>query len=308
MSVPTLDKLRSLPQPEGAQAYDPNVMLTISKAAALTGVPEHTLRAWERRYDLISTSRTASGYRVYDEAAIARIRTMRALVEAGWAPRDAAVEATRATASDDAGDVQRLLAAAADLDADTVAAVVDAQLARGPFETVVDEWLMPALVRLGRAWAESTVSVAGEHLVSTVVMRRLAATYEAAGNPSGPAVVIGSPPGVDHELGLLAFATAARRAGVHTVYLGAQVPAESWRLAVEKVGALAAVSSLHRRRDARRLVPVVDALADVRGLRLWAGGRHQDAAPPPFRPLGHSIAAAAARLAGRRSGPAATLG
>lgn len=280
-------------------------MLTIKKAAALTGVPEHTLRAWERRYDLISTSRTASGYRVYDEAAIARIRQMHDLVKAGWAPRDAAVEAARSVRGfTDPADSARLLAAAADLDGDAVERILDEQFARDSFETVVDEWLMPALVRLGRAWADQDVSVAGEHLVSNVIMRRLATAYESAGAPphGGPVVVIGAPPGVEHELSLLAFATAARRAGVQTVYLGGQVPADAWRLAVRKVGASGAVTSLHRRRDAARLDPVVDALADVPGLGLWAGGRHQDLAPAPFRPLGHSIAAAAALLAGRRPG------
>lgn len=277
-------------------------MLTISKAAALTGVPEHTLRAWERRYDVVRPSRTSSGYRVYDEAAIARIRTMQSLVAAGWAPRDAAAEAARTTTGD-AEDIQRLLTAAADLDAAAITEVVDVRFSREPFESMVDGWLMPALAHLGRAWADSSVSVAGEHLVSTVVMRRLAAAYEAAGNPSGGAVVIGCPPGVDHELGLFAFATAARRAGVHTVYLGAQVPAEAWRLVVAKVGARAVVTALHRRRDADRLVPVVDALADVPGIDLWVGGHHQGHAPVPFLPLGHSITAAARRV-GARSGSA----
>lgn len=280
-------------------------MVTIKKAAELTGVAEHTLRAWERRYGAVSAARTASGYRDYDEDDLDRIRAMRDLVEAGWAPRDAAVEAKRAaSAPGAAADTADLLTAAADLDEAGVARLVDAEFARDTFETVVDGWLMPTLVLLGRAWADGRVSVAGEHLVSSVVRTRLAAAYEAAaGSTDGPPVVIGAPPGVDHELGLLAFAAAARRAGIHTVYLGAQVPPKAWRDAVEKVGARGAVSSLHRRADVARLVPVADALAGVSRIELWVGGRHQQRAPEPFRPLGHSIAAASARLAHRRSAP-----
>lgn len=277
-------------------------MVTIKQAARLTGVPEYTLRAWERRYGLVAPSRTPSGYRLYDDAALARIQVMSDLVRSGWSAREAAAESVRRSgppvlfapvARDD------LVAAAADLDADAVSRVLDEQFARGSFETVVDEWLMPAMTRLGQAWARGEVTVAGEHLVSTVVMRRLAAAYEAAARPaSGPAVLVGAPPGVDHELGLLAFATAARRAGVATLYLGAQVPAQAWRDAATKVGAVAAVSALHRRRDAARLEPVARELSGLPGLTLWAGGRHQDLAPPPFRPLGHSIARAATTLAG----------
>jgi DNA-binding transcriptional MerR regulator/methylmalonyl-CoA mutase cobalamin-binding subunit len=277
-------------------------MHTIKKAAELTGVPEHTLRAWERRYRLVEPARTDAGYRLYDDRAIARIRAMRDLVEAGWSARAAAEESGRREPATLPGAASRdaLIAAAADLDGEAIARVLDEEFARGSFESVVDEWLMPTLSQLGRGWERGEVSVAGEHLASSVVMRRLATAYEAAGrSATGPTVVVGAPPGVDHELGLLAFATAARRAGLDTVYLGAQVPADAWRVATAKVGAAHAVSSLHQRKDAARLGPVSDALAGLPGLTLWVGGRHQGLAPEPWQPLGHSIAAAAARLTGR---------
>ena len=274
-------------------------MVTIKQAASLTGLPEHTLRAWERRYGLIRPVRTASGYRLYDEAALARVQLMKDLVDSGLRPRQAAQEALRRDPGAGPGHgLATLLAAAADLDPDAVAAVLDEELSRDTFEAVVDGWLMPALAGLGRAWARGEVSVAGEHLVSSMVMRRLAAAYEATEPPEpGPPVLVGAPPGVEHELGLLAFATAARRRGLPIVYLGAQVPAESWRLAATTVGPRAAVTSLHTRRDAPRLEAMGRELADVPDLELWVGGRHQDLAPAPFRPLGHSIAEAATRLA-----------
>ena len=42
-------------------------MYTIKQAAARSGVPVPLLRAWERRYGVVSPSRTPSGYRLYDE-------------------------------------------------------------------------------------------------------------------------------------------------------------------------------------------------------------------------------------------------
>lgn len=273
-------------------------MVTIKRAAELTGVPEHTLRAWERRYGLVAPARTDGGYRLYDGRALDTIRIMKGLVDTGWTARDAAAESARrslpaaAPASDD------LVPAAVALDADAVDRILDEQFALASFETVVDDWLMPALFRLGQAWARGEVSVAGEHLVSNVVMRRLAHAYDAAGNGAGGRpVLIGAPPDVDHQLGLLAFATAARRAGLATVYLGGHVPADAWRHAVATVRPRHAVSSLHRRRDADRLGPVATALDGFPDLTLWVGGRHQDQAPTPWRPLGHSIADAARRLA-----------
>src|SRR4029078_9715690 len=49
------------------------------------------VRAWERRYAVVEPVRADSGYRLYDEKAIARLRAMRRLVDEGWAPSTAAV-------------------------------------------------------------------------------------------------------------------------------------------------------------------------------------------------------------------------
>ena len=43
-------------------------MYTIKEAAARTGLSVPVLRAWERRYGIVSPTRTAGGYRVYDDA------------------------------------------------------------------------------------------------------------------------------------------------------------------------------------------------------------------------------------------------
>lgn len=275
-------------------------MVTIKKASALTGVPEHTLRAWERRYGLLEPSRSASGYRLYDDGALARINAMQGLVQAGWTPRAAAAELARQPDGEDPSvdPHAALVAAAGELDAAAVARVLDERFARAGFETIVDRWLMPALQRIGREWADGTMSVAAEHLVSNVVMRRLSGAYEAAGRTlPGRPVLIGAPPGVDHQIGLMAFAVAARRAGLATIYLGAQVPLPAWRDAAIKSGAWAAVTAVPRNRDAAKAARVVECLREEPELPVWVGGRYQHRVAEPGRSLGHSIAAAAALLA-----------
>ncbi len=65
-------------------------MYTIKQASRLTGVSEASLRAWERRYGVVAPHRNESGYRGYDEEALAAVSTMRRLVNDGWAPAEAA--------------------------------------------------------------------------------------------------------------------------------------------------------------------------------------------------------------------------
>src|SRR5690606_34563099 len=142
----------------------------------------------------------------------ARVTQMATLVADGWSASTAAAEVHRRLGPDGATlppsptmdgptATARLVAAAAAMDPTEVSRILDEQLARTPFESVVDDWLMPTLEEVGRAWEDGRVSIAGEHLVAHAVLRRLSAAFDAApGRPGGPRVIVGLPAGVHHEL------------------------------------------------------------------------------------------------------------
>jgi DNA-binding transcriptional MerR regulator/methanogenic corrinoid protein MtbC1 len=275
---------------------------TIKQAAQVTGVPGDTLRAWERRYGVVAPARSDGGYRLYDDDAIRRIQQMRALVDAGWAPVLAAEhlqEHGDAEAATAGAPLDALRAFAASFDALGTDRVLDDVFARSGFERAVDEWLMPALVRLGEAWARGEASIAGEHLVSATVQRRLAAAFEAAGRAHGaPRLLSGLPPGARHELGALAFATAARRAGLDVVYLGSDLPEESWGLACAGTAPNAVALSVPTAEDVAPARRVVELLAErAPRLPVYVGGAHQADVAPGLRLLGHGIGAAATHVA-----------
>jgi DNA-binding transcriptional MerR regulator/methylmalonyl-CoA mutase cobalamin-binding subunit len=275
---------------------------TVKQAAQVTGVPADTLRAWERRYGVVAPARSDGGYRLYDDDAIRRLQQMRALVDAGWSPARAAehLREHADTARAPAGVPLEVLGRfAAAFDAAGTDRVLDEVFASSGFERAVDEWLMPALVRLGEAWARGEASIAGEHLVSATVQRRLAAAFEAAGRAHGaPRVLSGLPPGARHELGAMAFATAARRAGLDVVYLGSDLPEESWARAAEATGTRAVALSVPTAEDVEPARRVVGRLFDGnRGLPVYVGGGYQGDVAPGLRLLGHGIGDAAARIA-----------
>src|SRR5580765_299435 len=80
----------SIPCQASRMKYPRQAMYTIKETAARTSVPVSLLRAWERRYGIVAPLRTPAGYRLYDDAAIDRLRTMRRLVDDGWSPSIAA--------------------------------------------------------------------------------------------------------------------------------------------------------------------------------------------------------------------------
>lgn len=283
-------------------------MVSISQAAHLTGVAEHTLRAWERRYGVFQPSRTRGGYRDYGDEALHRIITMKELVADGLPPRKASAEVERRLGHDPAPEpdaAAQLIASLTRLDAGVAQRIIDEQFALRSYEAVVDDWLMPTLVRVGQAWASGMISEAGEHLVANVVMRRLAAAFDAVGpNPPTPPAIVGAPSGVTHELGLMAFAVALRRAGVAVIYLGSDVPSAAWSEAVSAAGAAISITAIPRRADARRVAELAARLhASHPEVPLAVGGRFQHLAPAECRQLGHRIAAAAQDVARSLAAP-----
>jgi DNA-binding transcriptional MerR regulator len=58
--------------------------LRIGEAARRAGVTTTTLRAWEARYGLLPSARTAGGQRLYREADVGRVQAVRRLVDQGW--------------------------------------------------------------------------------------------------------------------------------------------------------------------------------------------------------------------------------
>jgi DNA-binding transcriptional MerR regulator/methylmalonyl-CoA mutase cobalamin-binding subunit len=327
--------------------YYVQAMYNIKQAAARAGVSVPVLRAWERRYGIVRPGRSASGYRQFDDDTVARIRTMRGLVDAGWSPSAAAAaildgrvavtespsfEAaapgarSRALTGDanrpggegvvdgsdradadrtaDARDLaDRLVAAATALDARAVDAVLDELFSRGSFEQVADALLFPALQRLGDAWAAGVVSVAGEHLASNAVLRRLGLALDAAGSRTGGRgrVIIGLPPGAHHELGALAFAVAARRAGLPVSYLGPDLPVDDWITAAD--GAAAAVVGVVTGRERRAAMNVAHGLRHAHpDLIIAVGGARAPDEPGVLRlpaSLPASVEALAAAIDGR---------
>ncbi|HET6380377.1 MAG TPA: cobalamin B12-binding domain-containing protein [candidate division Zixibacteria bacterium] len=279
-------------------------MYTIKEASARSGVGIPLLRAWERRYRVVEPMRTGSGYRLYDDEAIARLIAMRQLIDAGWAPQQAAARIRAADAgelADLASDaarpprvevgaavaagpaprdllIERIVEAAGRLDPAQLERALDETFALVRFETAWDAVLLPALRRIGDGWHRGEISVAGEHATSQAIHRRLAMAFEGAGPaPSGPAVLVGLPPGARHEFAALAFATAVRRTGLPVLYLGPDLPAESWVSAAADRNAPAVVIGVPRRADADRAREVVTALRRERPeVRIFVGGGHAD--------------------------------
>ncbi|MCC2594102.1 MerR family transcriptional regulator [Tessaracoccus sp. OS52] len=278
-------------------------MYTVKQVSLLTGVTEATLRAWERRYQVVEPTRSPGGYRLYDDAQLALLREMASLVHDGVpASRAAAALRNRSTnsATPSAGappDNDELVEAAAALDPIRLRRVIVDAFDSAPFEKVAEEWMPAQLRRIGEAWESGRLSVAQEHFASSALLRAIAVVYSSAPEPNAAQpVLVGLPPGARHDLMLFCFATCLRRLGSAVVYLGADVPVESWLAAAIDSRPRAAVLGVTAPSEVPQAQSIIDKLAHVvPPITVWVGGSLREQLQGA-KPLPDQVAQAAALL------------
>lgn len=256
----------------------------IKSVAALTGVPSTTLRAWERRYGIVSPARTEGGYRVYSEEDVIRLLRLRSLVDRGYkvgeavALLDVAPEEVPPIAfpADFVSELrEELLAALLTLDRGRADRAAE-QLALLPFQRQVDDVLLPLLTETGGCWARGTISVAQEHFASAFAREKLIGmlAYLGSGPLDGPEAVCAGIPGEAHELGLLAAAIHLALCGWRVTYLGADVPLTDLEGVLQERTPALVCASIINALGARECLELARRLREISppGTRVVLGG------------------------------------
>ncbi len=213
-----------------------------------TGIRPVTLRAWERRYQVLIPKRQENGYRLYSEQDIAILFWIKKQLDTGLTISAAAAELTqikrqnqwpdmaaaepkptspKRTAKSAAKINDQLYKALVNHDETLAAEIFSDALASFPLLTLFEEVLAPTLVEIGEAWYHGRIQVATEHFTSNFFRARLLAIYQSLPTVhSISRVLIGSAPGELHEIGPMMLAVLIRDAGYSVEYLGADLPLE----------------------------------------------------------------------------------
>jgi MerR family transcriptional regulator, light-induced transcriptional regulator len=211
----------------------PDGKYTVNEVEERTGVPATTLRQWERRYGVPKPERSHSGYRLYSDADLRDIRTIKRHVDDGVPASRAAEMARRTPATEGTGprpldELRReLVAALVALDEPTADRVLaEAHALHGVDEVVLD-LMHNTMVDIGTLWHDGTIATTTEHFASAYLHGRLRQIMMFSGvDRSGPAVIVACAPLDQHDIGAMMLAVMLRRSGFQVYYLGANTPVE----------------------------------------------------------------------------------
>lgn len=258
--------------------------LPIAAVEHEVGIGKDRLRVWERRYGFPLPLRDASGDRLYPPAQVVKLKLIKRLIDCGHAPR-------RVLPLDETA-LSRLLGpdpGSWHADADIHAAVE--LLRRGDLRNL-DAWLRNALLReglerfvlgdgralvdaVGHAWEAGALAIWQEHYFSARFSTLLGAALGNLAFESGrPRILLATPSGERHGLGLLMARALFAARGTECVPLGQDVPnAEIVACAIDcEIDVVALSISIGYSPSRAR-----DVLSELRGslpakIKLWVGG------------------------------------
>jgi MerR family transcriptional regulator, light-induced transcriptional regulator len=238
---------------------DPAAWYPIGAVARKTGLSVHTLRAWERRYEVVKPQRSGGGTRLYSNADISRLRLLRRATEAGHPIGQVAalpVESLREVLREElqaepmpkplqtlppregsASLVEEIMRAVEVMDGPRIHALLMQAVVALPVDRVLNGVVVPVLRQVGDRWAAGAICPANEHLLSVNVRRVLAWLTEAVPvSPGAPALLVTTPAGHWHELGAQIAGVIAAEAGWRVIFLGPNLPSEDIVRAAEMTG------------------------------------------------------------------------
>ena len=233
---------------------------SVKAMTRLTGLNEHTLRAWERRYGAVTPKRGSNGRRVYTRQDVERLRNIAALVERGFGIGRIAKMSDQEIAQLLADHLELDQASSAPMSAEHLiqkepsrsskfidrihdsvtnfdlgeinALLTEARYQMGGSSFVL-ELIVPLMEAVGWRTLSGRITIAHEHAISAIVRAHLSGMMleiprriaHSTGNSATFAVT--TMEGNFHEIGILIASVLCSLRGIPNFFLGPNLPVDA---------------------------------------------------------------------------------
>ncbi len=203
----------------------------------ITGIKTHTIRIWERRYNLIEPKRTKTNIRYYSDKDLKKLLNISILNKKGMRIsqiasmdesqiRDRVLDCLMDSKQ---GNITsgNLMVAMLELDELRFTTTLSESIIKIGFEATIETILFPFLDRVTLLWQAGAINVSQDHYISNLIRQKLLiAINNEIRSPESThgRILFFTPENEWHEITLLFYSFVARKAGFETIYLGASTP------------------------------------------------------------------------------------
>jgi len=207
----------------------------------LSGIKAHTIRIWEKRYNLLEPERTDTNIRLYDLESLQKLLNISYLNHNGYKISKIAslessslpqlVKEVAAKDHTNTHTLSRFKMAMLNFDQTLFYNTYDDLTTVKSFREIFYEDFLPLLSHIGLLWQTDTITPAHEHFISTLIRQKITVNIEASRSESNPVskttYVLFLPDNEIHELGLMYLNYEIVAHGHRSIFLGQSVPVPS---------------------------------------------------------------------------------
>ena len=213
----------------------------INVISTACGVMAHTIRTWEKRYQVFTPERSEGGHRLYSEVDLAKAKLIVALIEQGHTISSLARHSLQDLRSllvvnkgedSESGkmftsvETKRLLQHLVNFNIDMVASGMQHLRLNLGVKEFIFKIVLPVMQEIEKLYLKGMYSVTQEHIISTIVGDQLHQINLSNQGPNPDRIALATPEGNLHELPILIAEIICHVNRFSTNYLGASHPAE----------------------------------------------------------------------------------
>lgn len=215
------------------------IQYSISDLEKITGIKAHTIRMWERRYDLIQPDRTKSNVRLYSQEDMQKLQDVVLLYNKGIKISQIAAMGTaeRASMLNELSDQDGVLelrkdcftASILEFNEEKLITLFDNYEKRHGFIKTLTDFVWPYIENSSLLYVSGAFNLAHENFVNQVIKRKIMAKIDsiaAYDHNSRGRVLIFLPPGEQKELYTAGVEYGCRLKGYHTLNMGLNIGLE----------------------------------------------------------------------------------
>ncbi len=206
----------------------------------LSGIKAHTIRIWEKRYNLLEPERSGSNIRTYNLQNLRKILNIAVLNNSGIKishiadiseeelnekVREITIENKKNSLA-----VNNFKIAMLNFDQSLFEVTYNQLLARNSFRDVFLKEFLILLTDIGNLWTTNTISPAHERFISTLIKQKILVNIERVQNVSPKddmTYILYLPMNEIHDIGILYLHFELMLKGYKSVFLGPSVPLEN---------------------------------------------------------------------------------
>jgi MerR family transcriptional regulator, light-induced transcriptional regulator len=213
------------------------VLYSINDLEKITGIKAHTIRIWEKRYNVVSPGRTSTNIRYYKDGDLKKLLNISTLNRHGFRishiismPAEEINEKILEISSksnDFESQINSLIVAMIEINEESFEKILSKATLKLGFEKVISQILFPLLEKIGVLWQIGTITPVHEHFVSNIIRQKIISAIDAQSHmvkSDSKTFILFLPENELHELGLLFYNYLLKKKGFKVIYLGQNVP------------------------------------------------------------------------------------